>query len=365
MKISTTVNEVKKALQKLTPIINYNHSTLAYRYLLIRKREDRIEFKAFDDYTVGSSFVACSNIEGEEENSYVLAKHFVGLIGSFGSKDITLEINQEGCKIKSGKSKYKLLVLDKEIAEESLKELDINYYDFDEDDTKIKISNFAISYISIQHCLSKDNTQINLQNVFLKDNRMIACDGVRGAFVEFDTTNLNEVMLHKKVCDCIINVKESNEICLTRGDNRIFGRTDNFIFVSSVGDEYPYAQLEDIIVGFDENSLPIQIQVDTEDISEKLNRVLMFADSDTNSVLVSFDEKKLILSVENTNSAEEVIEVFNNINKNDMSLYIDGKILREFMNKSLSEAKWLASDEESVQYVYDGNLLQFFLGLDG
>ena len=69
MKFITKTKKLKSLLRSLYPIINYNHSKLPYRYLLISKEEDKIEIKAQDDYSVGTIFLELSDYkeEGEEK----------------------------------------------------------------------------------------------------------------------------------------------------------------------------------------------------------------------------------------------------------------------------------------------------------
>ena len=191
---------------------------------------------------------------------------------------------------------------------------------------------------------------------------MLASDSIRGASIVFNT-KLNDVMLHKDACQCITNLGRSKTINLKIADNKVLGTSDNFIFITTIDSDYPYSQIKPILDEFSEDK-DLVIKFDPDNLIDKLNRVLMFADTDTNSVFASINKKDFVLSVENKASAREVINAFENISGKEMSLLVDGKNLREALSKSLSETRWITDGENDVQYIYDGSLLQFFKGLE-
>lgn len=364
----TTINELKKAIKMLSPIVNHTHSVLAFRYVMIRynKDRDKIEIKGYDDYTIGSVFVSCYDKEGEDQKVYVLAKQFFNLINSFGSGEVTFNITDK-CVILKDKSRYTISVLDSNVASEALDHVDFDYYTIEQGKSNVKIDAFNAAYRAIEHCLSKDDSQRSLQNVFLKDGKMIACDTIRGAVINFPVV-LDNFMVHKKACDCISNCN-SNDIYLGYlEDKLLLGQSDNFIFVSTLSDEYPYDSFKEIINSFykdpvEKSGFKTVIKIDPDEISEKLNRVLMFANSDTNAVQVLVDKGEMLLKVEDQTEAKETINVFEDLGSTSINLYVDGKNLRESLSKSLTGTKWFTNGEEEIQYIYDGNLLQFFLGL--
>lgn len=364
MKFKTSVSEIKRALSILSPITNHNHQTLAFRYILIRQRGDKIEFKSYDDYTVGSAFIIHYDFEGENKEIYVLAKHLIGLVNSFSGDEVKFNVTDDYCKISVGRSRYSLQTLDPQIANESLEPLDIDYYDLEVDQEIIKVDKFSTAYSSISHCVSKDSAVKVLHNVYLYRGKLIACDGVRGAVVDFES-ELNGIMFHKKICDCILNTN-SNEVSIMVSGDKFYGKTDNSIFVSVISEEYPIEKIWDIINKFKEDiEYPIDIDFDPDEISEKLGRILLFTDSDTNAVGLSNEEKTLKLIVENKSSAEEHISIYQqNGEPHEFIIFLDGKSFKEALSKSLSKTRWVAQDVDGIQYVYDGSLLQFFNGLD-
>lgn len=364
MKFKASMSDVKRALSVLSSIVNLNHQTLAFRYILIRLNNDRIEFKGYDDYTVGSAFITQYDLEGENKEAYILAKHFIGLISKFSGDEIKFNITDEFCKISVSKSRYALNCLDVEIAKEALDPLDIDYYDIELPGTLIKVDKFSTAYSSISHCLSKDSSVKVLQNIYLYRGKLIACDGVRGAVIDFES-DLNEVLFHKKICDCILNTN-ANEVFIMVAGDKMYGKTADSIFVSMISEEYPIENIWKIINKFHEESeYPIDIEFDPDEVGEKLGRILLFADGETNAVSLSNEKKTLKLTVENKSSAEEYISAYKqNGESNEFVIFLDGKTFKESLSKSLSKTRWVAQSTDEIQYVYDGNLLQFFNGLD-
>jgi len=367
MKFETSTSELKKKLQFLSPVINYQHASLAYRYLLLRKKGDQIELKGFDDIAVSSTFIDIDNYGGDEQEVYILAKHFMGLISTIDHKSIIFNISKEKCSIKFGKSTYKLKILDKKIGDETLKALDIDYYDIhEESDSSVKVNYFSTAYFSIAHCLSRDDSHRNLQNVFCKDGMIIACDGVKGAACEIKGINLEGVMLHRKACECVTSIKTTSDVYLISRDGKIYGHADDYRFVVTSEGDYPYDDIGPYITKFHErenDSFENRFLLEPEEISEKLSRILMFTDADTNSVQVNFGEG-MTLVVDNQSFAEEILSSFSNLSESDFSLIVDGKSFKESLSKTGEETVLLSDGVEEPQYLFDGALLQFFKGLE-
>lgn len=371
MKFKTTTQEMKKALGILEPIINHAHSSIIYRYIAIRKHreENRIEFKVFDDYAIGSAFINCYDFEGEDKLVLVLAKHFIGLINSFGKDELIITLEDNKCIIQCGKSRYKLQILDEKIVEDNFPSLDIDYYDpsslletVNSESSIIDSNKFSVAYNSVNHCLSKDNSQITLQNICCAKGEMIALDGSVGAMVNFPITGIDFLLLHKKACNCLLNIP-NQKIQLIKIDERIYGISDNFVFLTTCDDDYPYEEIKERIDGYSSEH-EIQIKINPDEIVDKLGRILMFADPETHCVSIECNENNFILSVENNTHAKEVINLFENKNKNNFNIHVDGRSLKEALSKSMSDAQWVTGAEDDVQYIYDGSLLQFFFGLD-
>ncbi len=359
MKFKTSIVELKKALQVLSPIVNHTHPVLAFRYLLIRQYNDQIEFKAYDDYTVGSAFVNVYDTEGEGTGAFVSAKQFIGLVNSFAGDEILINITEKRCKVSCGKSSYSLNLLDREVAEKSLAKMEIDYYQ-DFDGHKINIEDFVMAYSSVSHCLSKDNSQRNLQNVFLIDGKMVACDGVRGAIVQFDA-GIDNVMVHKTLCSCISGAKAA-EMKIEVIDGKLFGATANFRFATVVSEDYPYESISTIIDSFDCDKRPKEIvEISSDEVCDKLSRILMFADMETFAVKFEFSDK-VKMSIDG-GVAEETVEICKIAEGAESQVVVDGKNLREAFMKTTLDTSWFSNSPTDVQYIYDGSLLQFFLGL--
>lgn len=364
MKFKTSIIEIKKAISFISPIVNHGHASLAFRYVLIKKFGDKIEIKAYNDSSIGSGYFSFYDFEGEDCSAYVLAKHLFGLVNSFDKQEILFTIEKETCFLKCGRSEYKLKLLEESVAKNTLDDYDLSYEAPKESKIiDIKTDLFTNAYNLVSHCLSKDSSRRDLQNVYLVDDRMIACDGVKGASVDFYCKN-SGVMLHKIVCDCLLNLSGSISGEIKHTQDRVYGYFNNFNFVSIVDDNYPYDSFKGVIDGFHVKDHVMCIKLDPDEIIDKLSRILMFSDNETNSVLIEFEEKKLLLLVENNTYGKEEVNVFENLKNNSLKMYVDGSSLKDVLSKSKSETLWYSDGKDGVQYIYDGGLLQFFMGLE-
>jgi len=364
MKFKTTISELKKAMQILNSIINHNHTQLIYRYLLIRLKRNQIELKAFDNYTIGSVFINYYDMKDEDkENRYILGKYLFGLINGFNNGEVVISFEDNKCFFIHGNSKYTLPLLDEEYASENGELLDIDYYQVYTPDYQISVKEFTDKYNSISHCLSKDLSQYDLQNIYITDGRMIACDGIRGATIDFDKS-VNDLSLHKKACDCLMNVGQVGEIHISVSNGKIIGNTENFIFTTTIETKYPYEEIKEIIDNYDKLDDAYYIKIDPDTVLDALNRILIFSDTETNSVGIKCSKDTLTLFVENRTHAYETIKLFESSGDLDLSLFVDGKNLKEALYKSVSDTKWVTKDSNQIQYLYDGKVLQFFIGLE-
>lgn len=366
MKFRCHVEELQRALKIFSPIVNYAHPVLGFRYLKITSHNNRLEIKGFDNSIVGSAFPNCITFEYDAKNGYVLAKQFISLINSFKSDEVSVDIKNEQCIIKSGRSTYKLPLLDEETFKSFIGELDLDYYSQPKDAVSVKTKDFITKALSVVHAVSKDDYHKELQHIYIKDSDMIACDGVRGAFIEFDYPSLNNLMIHRRIISCIESLDPNSLVKFYVEDGRLYGATNQHIFCSSVDDcDYPYENISKYLKNFNEKK-KYQIEIPAQTLVNKLGRLLMFTDSETNAVEMRFTAKDIILKVEHSSYAEEVIPMIreNDQLQDEFSVYVDGRSLKESLNKVLSQAVWSTDGEESAHYIHDGELCQFFLGLD-
>lgn len=366
MKIKSKISKIKSALKLLSPIIDSNHSVLSFRYLLVRYKNEMIEFKAFNDSAIASSFLECSVEAKEEDCFFVLADHFLRLVNSFKSGDIQIYTKDDNCYIKKDKSKYSLKLLDKEVAWEVLKPIDIDYYkNVDMGKSSFLVNDFAFCYSSVSHCLSKNSAQRELQNIFLTGEKLVACDGIQGAITPFHLDNLSYISLDKRLCDCILQLEKGGTVTLYVDKGVLYGKSDLFYFVSSVEEDYPFDSIEPILDKFDENSsFDKEISLNPADFLEALDRVLIFVNDITKAVRIRLDDLKLKIDIDSSCVAEETVEVLKNKNWDEKSLItFDGKILRTILSRFPSEVDWVCHNSNDVQYFSDGFLLQFIMGL--
>lgn len=351
MKFTTTINELRKAIALLSPITNYVPSE---KYILIRNKGDRIELKAFSDIAVASAFVSCQLIEGEG-SIYVLGKHFIGLINNFESGDITFDIT-DNCKITCKKSKYSLKTLSEDIP------IEIDYYSISkEQGAEINVNLFKTAFSSIQHWIGRNFDANDFQNIYFCDGKMIACSESGGGFYYFDTKNIEKLTLHKRACALINNLKNQPSISIIKENGRVYGISDNFIFVVISSDSYPYDQFKEMVLKPLGEEKKITFKFPSDEMTEKLTRVLMFSD-DYNAVRLQVRDNNLIVSARDTGEAEEIIELSDKCE--NFSIDVDGKNLLESVSKFSGDICYKTNDSNDVQFLSDDCLVQFYLGLE-
>lgn len=366
MQIKCKTANLKQAVKLLIPVVNHMHPALSFRHLKVVLSGEKLEFKAFNNTIVASVFVTCIEHDTDMHNYYISAKNFFSLISSINRDEVNLKFSGTECVISFGKSKYKIVLLDENIFIQEVGSYDIDYYKIQHTNPPIQINTFLTNALSVVHMTAKEEYKTALRNVYLDGERIIACDGSRGAYTNYRVEALKGFLVHKTLIECISNINNSNELCLTLFSNRLFGKSENFLFAMSLEDiTYPYEDIKPYI-NIDPTKTYMGFNLSAEETIEKLSRVLIFADSDTYSVKVNFDLNSVCFQVENNNNAEEYLvplSMSGPVQKTEV--FIDGRNLKETLSKAISDSVvWYIKDNDSAQYLISPDITQFFMGLN-
>lgn len=373
LKFEIESSELHKAVNSLSPIVNFNSPSIGMRNVRLEViAKNKLEIKAFNEHANGSCFVSISNLKDSGvKKVFVTAKTFFSLCKSFSGR-VTISLGQK-VVMSNPKSSYSVAVFDEE-AFKSLNVPEIEYNDIDFSNT-FKLSDFKTRLNSIKHCLSTDESRLELQHIFFKSlgdlTLMIACDGSRGALVKCSDKfkSLDNCLLYKDLVDSILNIDNSSEISIEQMGDIIYIKTYNFILASSVN-SVEYESI-DLILDFYEQSqntkdFLLNICIDPESLKEALSRLLYLADTETNSIKVEFTDNEMIFSVDGADSGTEEITILSNEipgSKNN-ELFVQGKNLKDALSKTIGQVYWRAKNGESAQFIYDEDTVQFFLSLN-
>ncbi len=364
MTFEVDVREIKKAISLISPIVNLNSAQLPLRYIKICKNDNRIEIKGYNDNIFASSFIGTANIEESKDGDYcyVYAKMFFDLIKSFNGV-VKITLNEDSFVIKNSRSKYKINVLDRKTFEDSVQDIE-GYYEVKHSNI-VNLSELKNKMQSVIHCLSNNDFEPELKHLCFKDDLIVACDGVRGAVIEYDSKNIGECLIHKNIYQCIMNIEDSNEIRFIVYNDILFGKTNNFMFASSLSKlKYPFDDVKNIFENYKKDKFNININLNQEMFLESLSRILYLTDKDTNSVKIIFGDRVVSMEVNGNNIGEESIYIEPTGIKDSISLFVDAKNLREAINYSVGEVRWMTNNSEDIQYIVDANVVQFFFGLE-
>ena len=309
------------------------------------------------------------DLEGDD-TAYVLKKTLFSIIGSF-SGDVTVNIG-DNIVVKSGRSRYKIATLDEDTFKASAVP-EIEYYDV-EFGSPIKISSFQTKLKTVFHCLSQDESKMELKHVFVKDMGdnclMMACDGTHGAIVECDKQYnvLDGCMLASELAFSIMKIDTSNDIAFCFSDNILYIKTRDFISGSSTSDlSYPFESINRIYEeSLESDNFVLDVEIAPEATDRAISRILNLADPETNSLQTTFYAKKMSFSVEENSSGVEDVSLTNKEDKKpeDYSVFVDGKRLKEAIKKTVGLVKWKSVDPNEVQFICDSESVQFFMGLN-
>ena len=363
MKFKIDAKELQQASKLIMPIVNINNSNVALRYLKITRNENKIEIKGYNDFIFASVFLNAYDIEGND-TCYVFAKTFFDLSKTFfGTLDIVA--SKEFFQIKSSKSKYKINILDENVFLETVP-VEEDYYNR-KFESSINLNELKTSIQSVYHCLSNDDSQMALQHVYFNKEVIIACDSIRGAIIRNDIAALDNILIHRKIIDCIMNINDSNNISFVIDNNILYGKTSNFMFSASLsGVKYPTKDILDIYEYYlkNEKKIKYNFPIKISGITEALSRILFLTDKETNSVKIVFSKDVISIVVEGNNYGEEIINLPLDIKDEMITLNVDAKNLREALSHTMGEVLWRTDGSKDIQYIVDSDVIQFFFGLE-
>lgn len=373
MKFEIESSELHKAVSSLGPIVNFNSPSIGMRNACLEVVfKDKLEIKVFNEYANGSCFISITGLEDSGASKvYVAAKTFFNLCKSFSGR-VNISLGKR-VTISNPKSSYSVSTID----EEAFKALDVPEIEYKniEFTNNFKLSDFKTRLNSLKHCLSTDESRMELQHVCFKslpeNTLMVSCDGARGAIVQCNDVfkPLDGCLLYSDLVDSILNISNSSEISIIKIDDIIYIKTYNFILASTVN-SVEYEAIDTILDFYSQSQstedFSLDICIDPDALKEALSRLMYLTDPETNSIKVEFVENKMILSVEGSDSGTEEVTILSDEhidNKHD-SIFVQGKNLKDALTKTIGQVHWKAKDKESAQFICDEDSIQFFLSLN-
>jgi len=226
-----------------------------------------------------------------------------------------------------------------------------------------KTINFDTNYLKykiscIAHCLSKDISIPVLGNIYFDDKTMLACDAGYGASTEV-RSSINGVMLNQYALHCIRNTETKN-ISIASHENNVYGVTDDMIFVCFGLDmSYPVSDIKRLISVFHEQKFKMKFSFSPESVINSLSRLISVADKDED-VSIKIDGSSMELAISTISEGMEDVNIDGDAN---MNILVDGKVFGRILNGFSGDVTWYSDGENAVQFLSDGETIQFFNGL--
>ena len=359
MKISLLA--LKKSLGLLKGVIDFNSQEPVFRHIYVCVNNG-LEVRAYNEDIVGK--ISLPTKTDDTGGCFVLAKHFISLINSLNGDFVSISFKDSYLGVKCDRSNYKLQIMNRDEAGNKIEALnEVLFKEFTGEKDILSVGEFSSCFSKISHCLSTDFEHAELQNVFFWTNKMIGCDGYRGALIPFKTSVLNNFSISKKVCDCISAAAPDSQFIVCVDNDYLGVECENLIIKTFVYNNYPYSSVSNIVDDFDYKlGYKIKVKIEPEELKKKLSRIMLFT-SEENLVIVQLKQGEIILSLNNENSAEETLGIAECSSK-EFSVGLDGRVFKDAIQPLLSQTYWLTNGGDDIQYLYDNRLLQFFLGVE-
>lgn len=359
MKIEVNCKELLEGLNIVGSIVNPKGTELVKRQVLICAENEEIKVFTFND-----NAVLVGEVNGDVESDgecCVDIFYLMNLMSKFsGSVVIELKDNKI-IHFKCGRSRYKTTVYPKDEVKSFV------------DTVKVKGEVVRIEIEPLRNALecvysSTDKDDDNLSGAYIYHENgtdMITCSNAEiGATVsKAELVAFPEGVLPKFLIDFILKLKGTRFLDLKHDDKGYFsGKAGKYSFIYRAPQyNYPWSAIHEIIK--DSEAYDSSFKFNNSDLMSALNRISVVADEKTHAVKLTVNKEHLVLEVEGPgHSGEETIILEKGVSS-EFSILMDSVYLQGVLKDCAGTVTWRFMSEEEPQFVEDGYLTKFFMGL--
>lgn len=334
----------------------------AERHILLSIVDDRLCFSAYNNYFAMRYFIEYETSE-DFNNICIEGKPFFDILKMSEGRCI-ISINKGYVGVKINRGKYKISTMNYDVFSESIKGME-KFKEIKDGGHIFNIQYLKHKIYSVINCISNDISFPALEHLYIHKNLLLSCNGGYSAITKIDTEDLDGIMINKYAINCINHITDEN-IRIGVLDNIVFGSSKYIEFICFLEnvEEYPIDPINEIVnyhnKCYSDNLFVINVAIVPDDFIFSLSRLILISDITDNSIKIDFNSKEIKMNTGKNNiSGEELIELDGTIIE-DMSIYVDGKMLLKMIGNYSDEIYWRSMGPNDIQYLTDGETMHCF-----
>lgn len=353
--------DLVEVLTVLSSIVHPKETELVKKQVLI-EITDRIKLTTVNESTLLSAIYG-GHISGRG-SFCVNIQYLINLVSKF-TGDISITGIENGVCIKSGRSKYttsgfpvdEFLTLTNYDTGGNLEFHNVDLNPFREALTCVYTSaakednTLSATYIAHNHNGNKD---------------CVVCSNseLGAAVIKDNLVNFPQGPIPKFIVDFILKLKDLRILEFATNNGLFVGKAGCYSFAYRAPDiDYPWADINRFLESY--YALPNSFRFYKNDMIGALHRISVIADPHTHAISINFSDNKIILSVEGPgNQGSETVPLLSPIT-NDYQISVDSIYLMAVLKELEGNIEWSCSNIDNPQFVSDGHLVKFFMGLAG
>lgn len=319
---------------------------------------DKVTLKTVNESTFLSA--SYNGIVTSPGSFCVNAQYLIDLLSKFNG-DVVISTTEQGVLIKSGRSKYTTSSFS--VADF----LPLTRYDIGDNLNfhAIDLNSFREALLCVYSSASKDDPILSATYINKKDRKdYVICSNseLGAAVIKENLVNFPTGPIPKFIVDFILKLKDLRHMEFATQNDLFIGKAGGYTFAyRAPAIEYPSQD----IMGFLESytQIPESFKFNKADIMSALSRIVVIADSNTHAVLIKFNGKKLTIESDGPgNKGCEEIVLLDDAPKT-YEISVDCIYLMNVLKELEGIIEWSCENADSPQFVSDGHLLKFFMGL--
>lgn len=361
MNIKVNSKDLLECLGVVGSIVNPKVSELIKKQVKICATADSVTLYTFNDSTVLSGEISGEAEVEEEGEACIDIFYLSSLLGKLNGT-VSIVRKDKIVNIKCGRSRYKTTVFPDEEFKDYTSVTKVKG-----EVCSIELEPFKNALECVYGSSAKDDDNLSGAYIYHENGTdMIACSNTEvGACVaKKNLVSFPEGVLPKFLIDFILKLKDIRMLEIKTDNKGYFsGRAGKYAFLYRAPKfDYPWDSMYGIIRGSE--AYNESFKFNNSDLMDALNRISVITDETTHAVKLTVKESTIMLDVEGPgHSGEEVIDLIEPI-MNEFSIILDSVYLQNILKDCSGVVEWSFIDEDNPQFVSDGFVTKFFMGLN-
>jgi len=352
-----------EVLTTLSSIIHPKEGELVKKQVLVEVSDNKVTLKTINESTL---LVAKIDAQNTANGKFcVTASYLINLLSRFNG-DVTVFEEENKLHIKSGRSKYQTSLFPIDEFEELCA---VDEIELQTDRIKVDLEPFRSALECVYSSASKED--LTLSSTYVAHNHdtdkdCIVCSNseLGAAVIKDSIVSFPQGPIPKFIVDFILKLKDLRVLEFVVNDGLFMGTAGCYTFYYRSPDiDYPWDEINGFLEAYP--TLTKRFRFFKNDMIAALARITVIADNATHAVTLKFTGDLVVIESEGPgHKGSETISLIESANDGEAyEISMDSVYLMNVLKEFEGNVDYYCSDSEAPQFVTDGFLVKFFMGL--